>query len=1025
MMWNLLSRRTLKTKMTALTVAVFVAGIWLLTFFASWVLRAEMTKELGAQQQATTTIVAAHLNQELADRLHALELVAERLGSLQGDAAGMQTTLGELLVLQTLFNGGLFVAGPEGTAVADVPRSAGRIGTNYMDRTTVSVPLREGRSIIGKPAMGKKLLAPIFSLAAPIRDRQGRITGVLVGTVNLGLPSFLDDLVQNAYGRAGGFLLVAPEHGMIVTATDRRRIMAPLDTTGVNAMHVHFAEGRDGYRVAANERGEEVLVAASVMPASGWLLATELSAEEAFAPITAMQRNIFAASILLTLLAGFLVWRITSGVLRRNLAPIHATAKHLVAGAKSDSVPPPLPVNTHGEIGELIGSFNRLLQTLTNREEDLKVSELLFRSLVEGAPFGIVVGRASGAFEYVNTTVTEMIGYSMDEVPDVATWWQTVAPEPADRRRMMDTWQRAVVEQIGSGRVDCIFTVRCRDGGLRDIRFLAAPLNDGRMLICLQDMTEFNLAADRVRKLSLAVEQSTSSVVITNVAGEIEYVNDAFVANTGYERAEVIGRNPRLLQSGRTPPETYSALWAALVDGRSWKGIFHNRRKDGVEIVEAAIVTPLRQENGRISHYVAVKNDITERVRIEQELDTHRNHLEQLVEARTHELDIARQEAEQANTSKSAFLANMSHEIRTPMNGILGMANILRREGVSSMQAKRLDTIEGCAGHLLSIINDILDISKIEAGKLVLESTPVNVGQLLDEVRGILAPRAAGKGLQLHVEVGPMPGHLQGDATRLRQGLLNFATNAIKFTDTGSVALQAEVVEEDAGSALVRFEVTDTGIGIAPEAMERLFASFEQADRSTTRKYGGTGLGLVITRRLAEMMGGVAGAKSVSGVGSVFWFTARLCIGQGAVVDDSSVPLEGAEEILKRDHAGVRILLAEDEPVNQEIARLLLGEVGVVLDVASDGIEALSMAEANDYALILMDMQMPNLDGLTATQEIRRLDKCRSTPIVAMTANAFADDRERCFAAGMNDFVSKPVDPDVLFATVLRWVSKS
>jgi two-component system sensor histidine kinase/response regulator len=673
----------------------------------------------------------------------------------------------------------------------------------------------------------------------------------------------------------------------------------------------------------------------------------------------------------------------------------------------------------------------------------------------------------------------------------------------------------------------------------------------GLGIVAASAAAERKSADDQLRKLSMAVEQSQESILITSLDARIEYVNETFSAVTGYSREELIGQNPNVLNSGKTPPETFRAMWQALSQGQSWKGEFINRRKDGSEFIEFAIISPIHEPDGTITHYVAVKEDITEKKRIGQELDLHRQHLQLLVDERTAELVTERDRTVAASQAKSQFLANMSHEVRTPINAVLGFAYLCLKLDLPARATDYLTKIHSASESLLGIVNDILDISKMEAGKLALESVTFSLDEVLQRVSSLFILKARAKGVELVVAARPgVPDTLLGDPLRLSQILINLMGNALKFTEHGEISLIVTPAAVTAETVSLRFEVRDTGLGMTPEQQAGLFTAFTQADSSTTRKYGGTGLGLAISKQLVERMHGEIGVESQTGTGSCFWFTARFDVARGKaapaasaslpshlrvlVVEDNdamcklylqnikmfgyqavtansgeaalariqagerfdlilldwnlpgldglatahsvrnaghvmpiilitggelevardkaqaddiqaflakpvtrstlhdtiagllagqmALPLPCAEQRPVPDLTGKRILLVDDNDFNRQVGRELVEITGATVNTADDGAQAVAAVTDQPYDLVLMDLQMPVMDGYAAARILRELHP--DLPILALTAHAMSEETARVMAAGMDDILTKPIHPETLYALLSRWLAQ-
>ncbi len=691
------------------------------------------------------------------------------------------------------------------------------------------------------------------------------------------------------------------------------------------------------------------------------------------------------------------------------------------------------------DVGAYAGALAMVTDITEWREmqEKLRRSEEDLRTTLQSIGDAVIAADVQGSVTRMNTAAERLTGWTLAEASGLPLTEVFRIFDADTRNEATNPVQK--VMQTGQVVAPANHTVLLtRQGDERHIADSVAPIRDASgqtvgVVLVFSDVTEAYRARQSMATMTEMHERTSALAKVGGWELDLETMQPYWSPETCRIHEVDPPVTPALdraidFYAPEGLPTIQAAMRAAIDHGTPWDLelplITAKGRRIWVRTQCTCVI-----EGGKVVRLLGAFHDITdrklaeaERIRLNAELENHRHHLEELVVSRTAELAAARQQAEEANRAKSAFLANMSHEIRTPLNAIVGLNYLIRREPITPAQAARLEKIDAAGQHLLSIINDVLDLSKIEAGRVQVENTNFHLSAVLDSVQSIIAEAARAKGLSVGIDGNAVPIWLRGDPTRLRQALLNFASNAVKFTEQGSIALKAKLLRTEGDELVVRFAVEDTGIGITPEQLPRLFQAFGQADASITRKFGGTGLGLVISQRLARLMGGECGVESEPGVGSTFWFTVRLLRGHGVLPAQPMDTTTDAEMQLRQRHRGARILLVEDNEVNLEVALAMLHGVGMDVDTAMDGREAVRLAAAGVYDLVLMDMQMPEMGGLEATRAIRGLAGWQTRPILALTANAFDEDRQACAAAGMNDFITKPMQVGRLHEALLRWL---
>ncbi len=799
------------------------------------------------------------------------------------------------------------------------------------------------------------------------------------------------------------------------------------------------APGFEGSLTLTDANGNDYLAAFRFLPLSGTqgnTLVMIQSKAEALAGLKGGAINLGMAGLLLSLGALLLV-RI---VAQRMAAPIAqlATDAHRF-GAGELAVRTNVNSGDTAEIHQLSSAFNQMAEAIQRshasleekireRTEALRHERDNAQRYLDVVDVLILALDVNGRIAMINRKGAQMLGLPAEDLIGM-DWFEhflanddSAAPRLAfaqlisGKGVLLEQYENRIVDSQGREILVAWRSVLLRN----ESGEIVGALSSG------EDITARRAAEAALRESEQhfrTLANSGSALIWTSTPEKLcDYFNDPWLRFTGRTFEQELGYG----WAEGVHPEDYQRcldIYVTHFDQRlPFAMEYRLRHADGGYRWLADLGSPRFNSRGDFIGYIGFCYDITEQKAAGEELERYRDHLELLVEERTAELVRAKDAAESASRAKSTFLTNMSHELRTPLNGIMGMITLARSHMIDSVGKEQLDKAKLAADHLLLVIGDILDISKIEAGRMTLERVDFKLIPVFENLISLVGHKARAKGLELltHLPTELSDQVLQGDPLRLGQVLINLSGNAVKFTKHGSIAISVAILDNTPDDMLLRFAVRDTGIGISEADMGRLFSAFEQADSSMTRLYGGTGLGLAISQHLVNLMGGQIKVESTCGKGSVFQFAVRFPKGS-QVPEKRGGDETSALDHLCRDYSGSSVLLVEDEPINQEVARILLEEAGIRVDIAEDGRQAVDMAGKHAYAAILMDMQMPNMSGVEAAIAIR--ERGGKVPIIAMTANAFAEDRAQCLEAGMNDFLTKPVDPEHFYEMLQKWLA--
>lgn len=1016
-------RFSLKTKMATLVSALFLVIFSFGAFMFENVFEEHYKKTIAEQQFELVSKIASDIDTQLREAQGILVAVSKTIpiddiNNYPAMQKHLERTVKSRFFIQSFFDDGIILYSRAGRIIGEVPYSSERYGKDFSGREYLQYTIKTKAPYISKPYRSTKPpYSPVVMFTAPVFDKNHDVAAILCGAVSLTKENTFGGIAGIKIGKTGYIYLYNTDRTIIVHP-DKKMVLQVAAPPGTNRLFDKaINEWFEGSGETGTSKGIHVIGTFKRFKNTDWILAAHYPTKDAYAPIYRARWYIVGY----TAIGVFLCVLIVLIVMRKNLSPLSDLASQAEIIGSTEERFKGVDVDAGGEIGTLASSFNSMLKRLSDREELLRVAlenlgdrEARISSIVNTTVEGIITISEKGIIESFNPAAEHIFGYKAAEA--IGCNISMLMPEP--HRSEHDGHIQAYVRDSRSKAIGTVLEVMGvrKDGTTFPVELSVSEANPGNRRFftgVLRDITERKKAEEELQKLYRAVEYSSAVVIITDIKGSIEYINPKFTQVTGYERFEAIGKTPAILKSDETPVETYEQLWATITSGEEWQGIFHNRKKNGEFYWASASISPLKDTRGFITHFVGIQEDITAIKLFESELKE------------------AKEMAERANQAKSDFLASMSHEIRTPMNAIIGMSELLLETDLDEEQAGYTRTLKNASESLLNIISNILDISKIEAGYLELESTEFNISELLDKACDIMSMKARDKGIDLSCLVLPeVPGILVGDPVRLRQVLLNLIGNAVKFTEKGEISIKVEVTEISGSSAFLKFSVRDTGIGIPADKIDKIFEKFMQADSSTTRKYGGTGLGLSICQRLVGHMGGDIWVNSSVGSGSTFFFTARFGIYDHMALPEPSIPAAGPDKQLKPPYEGLkhlRILLVDDSEDNRLLVLAFLKKMPFSIDTADNGNTAVEMFKNSPYDIVLMDIQMPIMDGYTATKEIRRWEKERHlkpTPILALTAYTLEEEARKSLNAGCNGYLAKPVRKTELIDAILAYAER-